>query len=289
MAVVACPALDDKDIVVQDKPLRRVRTLYLVRHGEAVHNCEEKVAAASAAVEALAAGHARGSPEYIARLEAARQSVLEQAALHDAALSSAGKHEALLAKAQIQRLHEVEGLPLPSSVFVSPLQRTLQTAAILFPGHQGIHVREQLRERRTGRPCDEHANPLQAARRNSFSHMSWNDLLQIGAEEEDDDSFEDKEKLRQRTRTIARVLESVDDDCLCVITHKAFLRELERGPLSRPEAAEFDNCEVRVYHFEVQPDSTISASLRFCRERSPSRSPRRREPVTRTRQGTSFA
>ncbi len=34
------------------------------------------------------------------------------------------------------------GLPEPSAVLVSPLQRTLQTASLIFPGHDNIHVRE---------------------------------------------------------------------------------------------------------------------------------------------------
>ena len=33
-----------------------------------------------------------------------------------------------------------QGYPQPTAVYVSPLQRTLQTAAILFPEHPGIHV-----------------------------------------------------------------------------------------------------------------------------------------------------
>ena len=33
-----------------------------------------------------------------------------------------------------------QGYPQPTAIYVSPLQRTLQTAAILFPEHPGIHV-----------------------------------------------------------------------------------------------------------------------------------------------------
>merc|ERR1719221_217117 len=34
---------------------------------------------------------------------------------------------------------------------------------------------------------------------------------------------------------------------VAIVTHKGFLRELERGPLGQPEASEFANGEVRMY------------------------------------------
>ena len=37
-------------------------------------------------------------------------------------------------------------LPEPTNLLVSPLQRTLQTASIIFPEHPNAHVRELLVE-----------------------------------------------------------------------------------------------------------------------------------------------
>lgn len=36
-----------------------------------------------------------------------------------------------------------------------------------------------------------------------------------------------------------KLLQGTDADSVCIVTHKGFLRELERGPLGQPEASEF--------------------------------------------------
>mmetsp|Transcript_52654 Transcript_52654/g.125800 ORF Transcript_52654/g.125800 Transcript_52654/m.125800 type:complete len:287 (-) Transcript_52654:139-999(-) len=264
-----------------DVQARRVRTLYLLRHGEAEHNVEEKKAAATASAAATQAGYVLGSPEYVRLVEAARHMALQQEALLDAALTQLGKEEAKAAKTELESLLSAEGLAAPSSIFVSPLQRALQTATIVFPEHPSIHVREQLRERRTGLPCDEHVPQIQAARRSSFQHMSFDCLMRLASgegsllkKEQSQMEIENIAQLRLRTQEIAKVLRSVDDDSLCVVSHKGFLRELERGPLGRTEAAEFANCEVRVYNVEIFDDDSIQAKLRCCRKPRPSSSAR---------------
>jgi len=152
---------------------------------------------------------------------------------------------------------------MPTRVLTSPLQRALQTTAIIFPDHPGVHMRECLRERRTGLPCDERQPAVAINKRASFAFMSSLSLLRLehdgltveGGREET------KPKLRSRTFQIIDELLSFPDISICVVTHKAWLRELERGPFNRPGASEFRNCEVRAYDVEMLTDGHIEATL----------------------------
>ncbi|CAE8694044.1 unnamed protein product, partial [Polarella glacialis] len=161
----------------QEAPMRppKVKILYLVRHGEAIHNIKEQQAQQKAAADCTAVGLLPASKEFKARVELARQQVLEDESLHDPPLSPAGKTQALHALSELNMLL-ARGLPRPGRIFVSPLERTLQTAAIVFPGHPGIHVREELRERRTGLPCDERHQAEDVAMRSTFCFMSFDQL-----------------------------------------------------------------------------------------------------------------
>eukprot|EP00420_Gonyaulax_spinifera_P037587 CAMPEP_0197884042 /NCGR_PEP_ID=MMETSP1439-20131203/10647_1 /TAXON_ID=66791 /ORGANISM="Gonyaulax spinifera, Strain CCMP409" /LENGTH=320 /DNA_ID=CAMNT_0043503771 /DNA_START=17 /DNA_END=977 /DNA_ORIENTATION=+ len=239
-----------------------IKTLYLVRHGEALHNIEEKKAKQCAEAEAEAQGFERGSLAFRAMTETARKSVLKDDQLKDASLSESGKEEACQAKAEIERLTAgKDGLPAPTGIYVSPLQRTLQTASIIFPGHPGTHIREFLRERRTGLPCDERQPASALAKRASFVYMSHGGLAAFDTQDHCAVT-EDSCKLRERTAVLAGVLRGMKDDVLCVVTHKGFLRELERGPFNRPDATEFRNCEVRVYDVELGAGDELVATLR---------------------------
>jgi len=51
-----------------------------------------------------------------------------------------------------------------------------------------------------------------------------------------------------------------------LVTHKAFLRELERGPLGQAQAEEFGNSEVRVYDVTLHVDGVVTAALRHSRQ-----------------------
>mmetsp|Transcript_43788 Transcript_43788/g.88281 ORF Transcript_43788/g.88281 Transcript_43788/m.88281 type:complete len:308 (+) Transcript_43788:62-985(+) len=253
-----------ENVKAKSHKLPVTKTLFLVRHGEALHNIEEQRARRLAEAEAEAQGYEPGSDACRAQAEAARKLVLEDERLMDAGLSEAGKAEAQKAKAEMESLLKGgAGLPWPNSVYVSPLQRTLQTAAILFPGHPGVHIREFLRERRTGLPCDERHPAAAMAKRASFQHMSFAQLSSLDEEDPDEFEKEDAPKLRCRTARLADILSSAEDDSLCVVTHKGFLRELERGPLGRPEATEFRNCEVRVYSIELLAGGGMVASLLY--------------------------
>lgn len=44
--------------------------------------------------------------------------------------------------------------------------------------------------------------------------------------------------MRARTGLLAGLLEAVPEASVALVTHKGYLRELERGPLGRPDATE---------------------------------------------------
>lgn len=275
----AALSLPNMQVRVLDVPKENRKVVYLVRHGEAVHNIEEKQATKSTAMLLKAARIAPASPRYKQAMEEARSAVLRSHGLKDAALSAGGKHQAHRAKMVIDELtaagkSDGESMfPVPTVVLTSPLQRTLQTTAIVFPKHPSIHIRECLRERRTGLPCDERQSALHIRRRPSFAHMSSNNLLQHDLENGDPLSpmpgirvphlVEKKEDVRQRSAHLPRLLQVgfKEADSVAVVTHKGFLRELERGPLGRLEATEFDNGEVRVYELSLGPDGEVISKL----------------------------
>ena len=131
----------------------RHRTLYFIRHGEAKHNILEKAAIKKAKEDAVAEGFAEDAEETKQRMELARQEILNNESLLDAPLSPAGMKEAEGARNDIERIIKGKQLPPPTKVLVSPLQHALQTANIVFPGHKNIKVREEVRERLTGKAC----------------------------------------------------------------------------------------------------------------------------------------
>jgi hypothetical protein len=65
------------------------------------------------------------------------------------------------------------------------------------------------------------------------------------------ETIEDKSMLRERTKRLFHLLDETDSRSICLIGHKGYLRELERGPLGNADAELFENCEVRVYRLEL--------------------------------------
>jgi len=235
-----------------------------------MHNIEEAKAMQRATAEAETEGVMKESKEFKARVEAARKTVLEDSSFRDARLSDLGEVQAHAAKAEIEGLTLGEGaLPHPETVFVSPLYRTLQTAATIFPNkHHNckIKVSEILRERRTGRPCDERKASASLDRHGQFGHMCFEDILKVDEESGDRAGgklVEDTQMLQVRVHKLTEVLHALDESVLCLVTHKAFLRELERGPLWQCEAAEFGTGEVRVYDVVLAATGVVSATLRY--------------------------
>lgn len=243
-----------------------VKTLFLIRHGEAEHNVLEKEAQQKAAAEAMAEGIKEGSKAYKDRLEQARVEILRTEQYRDAELSTKGRDMALHAKSEVNTLVDKHGYPEPTGVLVSPLRRTLETAAAIFPQHPSVHVRDLLRERQTGYACDERSFASEMQALPQFSFMSFNKLLTIDRRRSWylTTMTEDKHELRSRSALLSELLRPLDADAIAIVSHKGFLRELERGPLKRGEDwPEFGNCEVRVYDVELMSDGRMSATLRY--------------------------
>lgn len=243
------------------KPKRALEfTLYLIRHGEASHNVLEKIATQQALEDALAEGLGEDDELTKERMEKARQGVLLDNALLDAPLSDMGKEEADQARIALERLSKDHSLEPPEEILVSPLTRTLETANLIFPKHVNVHVREELRERNTGKPPDARSPANQLRSRLSFARFSMNRLAEFCELEEEklhqgEQDEEDKATLRNRTFQLFHLLAESPSDTksIAVVTHKGYLRELERGPFGNPSSPEFKNCEIRVYRVRVHP------------------------------------
>lgn len=263
-------------------------TVYLIRHGEASHNVKEKAAKRLALDQAVAEGFAADSEETIHRMEQARRSVLHDEQLFDAPLSRQGRKEARGACNTLHSLIRDHRLPPPQEVLVSPLTRTLETANLVFPENNNIHVREELRERCTGKPPDNRSSSDLLRSRESFKRFSMDRLhnlsmiefdlsaLEDELEDENEDggddiisptsrrkcsisseysgTEEDKAMLRLRTRRLFDLLAESKERSIAVVTHKGYLREFERGQLGKPLAGEFKNCEIRVYRILLDVD-----------------------------------
>lgn len=248
------------------------KTVYFVRHGEAVHNVAEKSARRCSIKQLEKLEVNAGSDVFEDIVEGARIEVLRAPSFHDAPLSEFGQDEASKALSVIEDLQS-KGYSPPTTIFVSPLQRALKTAAIVFPQHPRIVVNEDLRERMTGLPCDNKSPTDTMSRRLSFQGMVW-DLVRdkskasrSSAKHSTDPGptakTEDKSTLRNRARkALVQVLASKDAS-IAVVSHKGFLRELEQGTLGVPNATEFGNCEVRVYDIALQAGGNLVATRRF--------------------------
>lgn len=314
----APPAVDHDDDDDQSLSTSRLYTLYFIRHAEALHNQLEKQAQSDALNLAVSQGHDANSSHAKQVQEEARRAILENDTIQDPPLSELGREEARNAKRTLDKLIDQYGLPKVEEVWVSPLQRTLQTADTIFPDSSEckpvIRIKRGLEERHTGMACDTHT-PLDKIRQrhtyNRFAISSlvldveddillnacdstdsvekiangematkcsgddviWenktvaasapmdrqellrstksNDRTQSSSSKANEDEVEDKSMLRERTKRLFNMLADTDSETICLIGHKGYLRELERGPLGIAEAELFKNCEVRVYRLQL--------------------------------------
>jgi broad specificity phosphatase PhoE len=268
-----------------------------------VHNAIEKRIKASVKKEIKSLGIEHGSVEHEKMVKQKRAALLADPNLLDPGLSDEGHDEAIDAREALNAMVREGSLPAPQMVLVSPLLRTLQTGAAMFPEHPNIHVHEILRERRTGLPCDERSPVNYPSENKTFCHFHLTGIesdIETAStcatnSEKDYDSLdgdvgtpdfmlvkkpslsdlpvsatspsevEDASMLRRRTSQLAELLETVSEETVCLVSHKGYLRELERGPLQKPDAPEFANCEVRVYDIQMDGKGGIdSASLCYC-------------------------
>ena len=272
----------------------RAIVIFLIRHGEAEHNIREKRAVQHAKEQALQDGSA--PDEVTRRMEEARARVLDDPSLFDAPLSDRGVAEARNCHAKLQTLvlslqqqssatdqTHVDLLPIapPTRVLVSPLQRALQTADLIFPDVENIHVREELRERITGLPCDSRHHSDELRNRKSFTRFSMS-RLHMGSvmlnrsmpptvDDSDEENAsadtpppdlgkrkvptlpasEDIKALRERTKVLFKMLLEFDEASIAVVSHKGYLRELERAQFGIQDSPLFGNGEVRVYRIKL--------------------------------------
>mmetsp|Transcript_237 Transcript_237/g.647 ORF Transcript_237/g.647 Transcript_237/m.647 type:complete len:110 (+) Transcript_237:39-368(+) len=108
--------------------------------------------------------------------------------------------------------------------------------------------------------------------RQTFNFMSFDELRSHDRQNfrqctSAEDGEEDKNELRSRTGLMETLLREQADGCLAVVTHKGYLRELERGRLGVPDAREFDNCEVRVYQVTLPAEGGMLAKRLYIRAR----------------------
>jgi broad specificity phosphatase PhoE len=229
--------------------LHRRRTLYLIRHGEAIHNVLEAEAQSRARREAEAMDL---TPEQSwERMEEARRAVLEDASLRDAPLTDLGRQQAREAARKLQGIIDKGVLHAPTEAMCSPLSRCLETCQILLENAQvRAHIRMELTERKTQYPPDT-AKPLDELLRctSNDDRFVVNHIEQLSAERVEAEAAvrESKEMLRQRAGQMFDLLMEMQHRHVLVVSHKGFLRELERGLLELPDSPLFGNCELRVY------------------------------------------
>jgi broad specificity phosphatase PhoE len=234
----------------------RRRTLYLVRHGEAVHNVLEAKAQEEARLECQKLGLGDDDEELIReRMETARQEVLKDASLRDAPLTEKGRRQAAECGTRLQKLVDEGVLPPPSEAMVSPLTRTLDTCDIILDRVALVndikaHIREELQERQTRYPPD-----MARSRRSIFRYAQSNDRFLMTSDQTISESDiaeetmvrESKEMLRERASRLFDLLLEMEHLHVLIVSHKGYLRELERGLLGLTDSPLFQNAELRVY------------------------------------------
>ena len=234
------------------KKLHRRRTLYLIRHGEAEHNVLEAEAQRRAEME----GESLRLPrkDILERMERARQDVLTDWALRDASLTEAGKQQARNTRRKLEQMIQDNDVHHPTEAMCSPLTRCLQTCKILLEGSDvSAYIRPEISERRTLLPPDT-AKPLEEmlryTRYSEFSDFNTDHMKrqsESNATPESTTAVESKEMLRERAGEMFHLLMECNHRHVLVVSHKGFLRELERGLLEIPDSPLFGNCEMRVY------------------------------------------
>jgi len=234
------------------------KRIFLVRHGQALHNVLEERVKAQASREAELLGYSRGSQVFDEFVKEARLAALSDEGLRDAALSDLGQAQLLRTRAEIDHHTMVaKQTQRPTLVFVSPLLRTLQSAAVLFPNHANVHTCKLLCERRTGLPCDTCRQQSEVLAK--FPQIDFNDAI-CSERCLNGVVCEDAAALRKRSAAFMEALRTIHDESICVVSHKGFLRELQRGPLGHVEAEEFKPGEVRVFDVTFHLDGHFDAA-----------------------------
>ena len=228
--------------------LHRRRTLYLVRHGEAIHNVLEAKAQAQALIEAQELQ--LSDEDTKALMEERRKAVLHDVTLRDAPLTDNGRQQAFECGKKLQKLIDEGLVHPPTEAMVSPLHRTLETCEILLDTVNPdikAHIRPEIQERITLLPPD-----TVRQRDSLFRCMEDNNgrfIMNFTDRDvqEECKARESQEMLRERAAKLFHLLMEMEHRHLLVVSHKGYLRELERGLLGLKESPLFGNAELRVY------------------------------------------
>eukprot|EP00931_Biecheleriopsis_adriatica_P047340 TRINITY_DN27287_c0_g1_i1.p1 TRINITY_DN27287_c0_g1~~TRINITY_DN27287_c0_g1_i1.p1 ORF type:complete len:760 (-),score=94.32 TRINITY_DN27287_c0_g1_i1:161-2392(-) len=227
------------------------KVVYIIRHAQALHNVLE----AQLQHEAKAAGKNERDQK-----EAAKAALPEER-FRDAQLSSKGQLQVDASEKNFEQLLEQTHYPMPETVLVSPLRRTLMSASLFFPAHPDMRAKELLRERRTGFPCDE--RQAAAVSKIDFPWVDFSEVEELDAQS--DTGYQFRKELFENYSDVARrgdkllpLIESLEVNVVAVVSHKGFLRELLQDSwktmLSCPEnlKMEMSNAEVRVFEIKWQ-------------------------------------
>jgi len=229
--------------------LHQRRTIYLIRHGEAVHNVLEAKAQQEAEKEAIKLN--LSTDEIYERMEDARKSVLTDVKLRDAPLTEKGRQQARDASKKLKDLIANKTVHHPREAMCSPLLRCLETSKILLEDVDiSAQIRTEIAERRTLYPPDK-PKPLDKLLRytRNDDRFTIDHIEKLSKEKVDDEATvrESKVMLRQRASQMFDLLMECEHRHVLVISHKGFLRELERGLFELEDSPLFENCELRVY------------------------------------------
>jgi broad specificity phosphatase PhoE len=231
--------------------LHRRRTIYLIRHGEAEHNVLEAKAQKEAEIQAKKMNLSK--EETYQRMEEARKSVLTDVNLRDAALTEKGKQQARDASKKLNDLIVNRKIHHPTEAICSPLSRCLETCKILCEDVDiSANIRPEIAERRTLYPPDK-PKPidklLRYTRNDDRFTIDHINIEQLSKDKVDDEIVcrESKEMLRERASQFFDLLMDCEHRHVLVVSHKGFLRELERGLFELDDSPLFDNCELRIY------------------------------------------
>jgi broad specificity phosphatase PhoE len=203
------------------------KIIYLVRHAQALHNVEEQLAREQT--------RARGGS--VEDQEEARKSVLKDPTLKDAPLSKSGEQQVDQVAGSFAEFLSGTRYPSPNKVFVSPLQRALQTATRLFGERQPTVAKEFLREKRTGLPCDERKHSRELVRQ--FPHIDFTDIVEHDRKTQFGYAFVDLQQqkeenidVKMRSKALLEFVKEEESEVVAIVAHKGFIREFINGPLA---------------------------------------------------------
>jgi broad specificity phosphatase PhoE len=195
--------------------MRDTKFVYLIRHGQGVHN---------------------------SRARDIGRSAYSDESLLDAPLDEIGRKQA---SALGEHLRD-SGLPI-ELVVVSPLRRTLETAKLAFGGTVPQLALEEIREAFGAHACDKRG-PVSAVR-HVFPHVDFS-LVKTDEDTWHGPSRETVREVAARGHKFVEFLRERPETHIAVVSHGVFLETLVGGLVlgvvdPRINAERFKNCEIR--------------------------------------------